>query len=69
MNPVISMTQRKIRTKKKDKLRLILLIGVICVFLLWLIIPIGTIWYFGKPDSAGAFGDTFGIFVPSGLPT
>lgn len=51
----------KKKKRKKDKLKQLLVVGIVGVFLLWLIIPLATISYFGEPDSAGSFGDTFGI--------
>lgn len=55
------MNKEKTKEKRKDNLKQLLLGGIIGVFLLWLIIPLATIWYFDTPESAGSFGDTFGI--------
>jgi hypothetical protein len=55
------MTKETTKKKRKDNLKRLLFGGIIAVFLLWLIIPVGAILFFGKPNSAGEFGDTFGI--------
>jgi hypothetical protein len=48
-------------TNRKDKLKGQLKNAVIVVIASWIIIPLIVIGLFGKPDSAGTLGDTFGI--------